>query len=136
MGRPGEVDVRALVPRLARRALSLTCPRCGTGGVFQRYGKLRETCAECGHRFRREQGAHTGAMYVTAAVNQVFAAAIILIVVLTTDWGLATQLAVSIPLVVAFCLAFLPFSQTIWAAVEYFTDRVNAESWTDGDGGG
>ncbi|MEM7306375.1 MAG: DUF983 domain-containing protein [Planctomycetota bacterium] len=131
MARPGEVDLRQLVPRVARRALTLRCPRCGAGGVFERYGKLRQACADCGHRFRRESGANTGAMYVTAAVNQVFAALVILVVVLLTDWGLTTQLLVSVPIVVLFCAAFLPFSQTIWAAVEYATDSINGEAWAE-----
>ena len=135
MGRPGEVDLRSLLPRVARRALLLRCPRCGASGVFARFGRLREACSGCGHRFRREQGATTGAMYVTAAVNQVFAALVILAVVLTTDWSLGVQLAVSIPLVVGFCVVFLPFSQTIWAGVEYLTDSVNAEPWAAEEGG-
>ena len=127
--RPGEVDLKRLLPRTARRAWTLRCPACGGRGVFQRYAKLRDACPSCGHRFRREQGSQTGSMYLTAAVNQVFAAAVILLVFTTTDWSLAKELTVSIPIVAVFCVAFLPFSQTIWAGVEYVTDSINAEPW-------
>jgi uncharacterized protein (DUF983 family) len=127
--RPGEVDLKRLLPRTAGRAWTLRCPACGARGVFQRYAKLRAACPSCGHVLRREQGSQTGSMYLTAAVNQVFAALVILAVFAGTDWSLATQLAVSIPVVVAFCALFLPFSQTIWAGVEYVTDCINAEPW-------
>ena len=132
--RPGEVDLKRLIPRTARRAWTLSCPACGGRGVFQRYAKLRETCSGCGHRFRREQGSQTGSMYLTAAVNQMFAAIVILIVFTQTDWSLTKELCVSIPIVAVFCAAFLPFSQTVWAGVEYVTDCINAEPWvSDGD---
>jgi len=127
--RPGEVDLKRLVPRTAKRAWTLRCPACGGRGVFARFAKLRETCPSCGHRFRREQGSQTGSMYLTAAVNQIFAALVILIVFTQTDWSLAVELAVSIPIVAVFCVAFLPFSQTVWAGVEYVTDCINAEPW-------
>jgi uncharacterized protein (DUF983 family) len=134
--RPGDVDLKRLIPCTARRAWALRCPACGGRGVFLRYAKLRESCARCGHRFRREQGSQTGSMYLTAAVNQIFAALVILVVFTQTDWSLATELAVSIPLVALFCAAFLPFSQTLWAGVEYVTDCINAEPWVEPAGDG
>ncbi len=124
-----ELELGALVRLVARRALALRCPRCGARGMFRRFAKLHETCPTCELVFRREQGSQTGSMYLTAAVNQVFAALVILAVVLCTDWGLAVQLAVSIPVVVAFCIAFLPWSQAIWAGVEFATDCINREEW-------
>jgi uncharacterized protein (DUF983 family) len=132
MSRPGDVDLRALVPRTARRVLLLRCPACGSGGLFERYGRLRTACPACGLVLRREQGAQTGSMYLTASVNQVFAAAVLVCVFALTDWSLGVELAVSIPLVVLFCIAFLPFSQTLWAGVEYVTDCINGESWVAG----
>jgi len=127
-----ELELRALVVRTARRALLLGCPACGSRGLFARYGRLRERCPSCGLVLRREQGAQTGSMYLTASVNQVFAAVVILIVFGLTDWSLGLELAVSIPLVALFCLAFLPFSQVIWAGVEYVTDCINGEPWVAG----
>lgn len=135
MSRPGEVDLRALVPRTARRALLLRCPACGAGGLFERYGRLRAACPACGLVLRREQGAQTGSMYLTASVNQVFAAAVLVCVFALTDWSLGVELLVSIPLVVLFCIAFLPFSQTLWAGVEYVTDCINGEPWVAGHEG-
>ncbi len=133
MAQPGEVDLRALLPRVAQRVWTLRCPRCGSKGVFQRYAKLHEACPTCDHRFRREQGAQTGSMYLTAAVNQVFAAIVILVVFTSTDWSTTRQIAVSLSVVLVVCAVFLPFSQTLWAGFEYVTDRINAEPWVEGD---
>jgi uncharacterized protein (DUF983 family) len=131
---PEELELRALVLRTARRVLLLGCPACGARGLFVRYGRLRERCPSCGLLLRREQGAQTGSMYLTASVNQVFAAVVILVVFGLTDWSLAVELAVSIPLVALFCAAFLPFSQVIWTGVEYVTDWINGEPWIAGAG--
>ena len=124
-----EPDPRALARRVARRALALRCPRCGARGMFRGFARLRERCPACDLVFRREQGAQTGSLVLTAAVHQVFAAVVILVIFAGTDWGLALQLSVSIPVVLAFCIAFLPWSQSIWAGIEFATDCVNREEW-------
>ncbi len=114
---------------LLRRALAKRCPQCGRGSIFTRYARVAPECAECGLVFRREQGSQTGSMYVSAAVTEIFAALLILVVVALTDWSTATRIAVGVPLVLAFCFLFLPYSQSLWVAVEYGTDLHNGEEW-------
>jgi len=49
------------------------CPNCGEGRVFENPGnvllfkvpKMNEHCPQCGHRFEKEPGYFTGAMYVS-----------------------------------------------------------------------
>jgi uncharacterized protein (DUF983 family) len=117
---------------LARAARHL-CPRCGDGPLFRGYGRLRERCPRCGLVYRREQGAQTGSMYLSAAVTQVFAAVVIALVWLGTDWGVVRSIAVTLPVVALFCFAFLPYSQALWVAVEFVTDVINAEPWVAPD---
>lgn len=116
--------------RSTARVVRKRCPRCGEGKLFRAYARLRERCAVCGLVFRREQGAQTGSMYLSAAVTQVFAALVIAVVWIGTDWSVALSIAVALPIVGAFCFAFLPYSQALWVAVEYRTDVINAEPWT------
>ena len=111
------------------RALRLACPQCGAKPLFRAYGRLRERCGTCELVLRREQGAQTGSMYVTAAVGQLFACALIWIAWLFTSWSPAVFFTVAVPLVLAFCALLLPFSQAFWVAVEYVTDAVNREAW-------
>jgi uncharacterized protein (DUF983 family) len=111
------------------RALRRRCPQCGAGRLFERGFRLYPGCSECGLVYRREQGAMTGSMYLSAAVTELFAAAVIAVVWLATDWGVLLSIAVGLPLVAAFCYAFQPYSMALWVAVEYLTDAGNREPW-------
>jgi uncharacterized protein (DUF983 family) len=115
---------------LVARAWSGRCPRCGEGRLFARRFRLAFDCARCGLVFRREQGAMTGQMYLSAAVGQVLAALLFLGVWLWTDWSAGPALALTLPVMVAFSYWFLPRSMALWVAVEYLTDRGNREPWT------
>jgi hypothetical protein len=70
-------------------------------------------------------------MYVSAAVTELFAAAVALALFLLTDWSVGRGLLVGTPLVLCFCYAFLPVSIALWTAVEYAADVGNGEPWTD-----
>jgi uncharacterized protein (DUF983 family) len=78
-------------------------------------------------RFRREPGAQTGTMYVTAIVSEVFAAALIFLLWFSFDWAPRTFVLVSAPLVLAFSAALLPLAQAAWVGVEYATDLESGE---------
>ena len=95
------------------------------------YARLHERCASCGLVYRREQGAMTGSMYLSAAVTQIFGAAVIAGVWLLADWSTATSIAVGVVLVGAFCVLFQPYSMALWVLVEYLTDVGNRESWVE-----
>lgn len=114
-----------------RRVLARRCPQCGAGPLFRAYARLRPACPACGLVYRREPGALTGSMYLSAAVTQLFAAVVIALVWILTDWSPGASIALSLPLVVGFCALFLPYSQALWVAVEYATDAVNREEWVE-----
>jgi uncharacterized protein (DUF983 family) len=124
MPEPDELGARAFFGRV----LAGRCPQCGRGPLFERFARLRPTCPECGLVYRREQGAQTGSMYLTAAVNQLFAVGV-MVALWWTDLGLGVALAIAVPLVLAFSVLFLPWSMSIWVGVEYWTDVKNRESW-------
>lgn len=111
------------------RVVRKRCPQCGVGELFVRYAKLEERCPHCGLIYRREQGAGTGSMYLSATVTEIFTALLIAFMVIGTDWGTATGLAVGIPIVVLFAYAFQPYSMALWVAIEYLTDVGNGDWW-------
>ena len=112
-----------------KRCLSSRCPQCGEGELFEAYSKLWESCAACELRYRREHGAMTGAMYLSAVITEVLAAALCVALFLFTDWSVPTGLMVGIPLVVAFAIMSYPKMIAPWVAVEYWTDLKNGEAW-------
>ena len=106
------------------------CPRCDGSDVFQSYFRLREACPDCGLVSRREDGAMTGQMYLSAALTQLPAVVLMVLVFLFTDWSLPVALAVMLPLVIALSYWTLPRCMSTWVAIEYLTDRGNREHWT------
>ena len=113
-----------------RRALRGRCPQCGVGALFGGYARLHRACPECGLVYRREQGAQTGSMYVSAVVTEIFAAALAILLFLATDWPTPVALGVGLVLVLAFSWFWLPRAIGVWVAAEYATDVHNRESWT------
>lgn len=111
------------------RAFRKRCPQCGQGRLFRAYARLAEGCEGCGLKYRREPGAQTGSMTLTAAVTEVVAAFMIAVGWIFTDWTTPVFLAVSIPLMLLFSAWFLPVSQAFWVGVEYATDAANKETW-------
>ncbi len=115
--------------RFVRRALAKRCPQCGRGELFASFARLRPRCEECGLLFRREAGAQTGAMYLTATVTELFAAALALALFFLTDLGTAQALVLGVVVVLVFSYAVLPRAMALWTAVEYSTDVSNREPW-------
>ncbi len=114
---------------MLKRAITRRCPQCGAETLFRGYARLRPDCPACGLRFRREQGAQTGSMYVSAVVTELFAAFLIAVLWLCFDWSTARFIGVSVPLVLVFSLAALPLSQALWVGIEYVTDLEAGEPW-------
>lgn len=123
---PFTIAARRLCLARAWRGL---CPQCGAGRLFASYARLQERCSACGLIYRREQGAMTGSMYLSAIVTEIFAALIVLAIFFGTSWSVRTSLLVSVPLVLAFALFWLPRAMALWVAIEYATDLGNRESW-------
>ena len=71
----------------------------------------------------------TGSMYLSAAVTEVFAALLVLLVFFGTDWSPAVSIAVSVPIVVGFSYWFMPRAMGLWVAIEFMTDVGNREPW-------
>ena len=113
-----------------KRCLTSRCPQCGDGQLFEAYSKLWERCAVCELRYRREHGAMTGAMYLSAVITEVLAALLCVALFLLTDWSVSTGLMVGIPIVIAFAFFSYPKTVALWVAVEYWTDLKNGEPWT------
>lgn len=102
------------------RALLLRCTHCGSGGVVTGPTRMRATCPGCGLRFERQEGYWLGAIAInTAATLGVFTAVFTAGMILTwpeVPWTALTIVAVAINVV--FPIAFLPWSRTLWLALE------------------
>jgi len=114
-----------------KRVLTRRCPQCGQGRLFRGYARLQDACSSCALVFRREPGAQTGSMYLTAAVGELFAVLVIGLFWWLFDWSTLRFVATALPLVFVFCALFLPVSQAVWVGVEYVTDLEGHEPWAE-----
>ena len=105
------------------RGLVKRCARCGGGGLFTGWFRMRDRCPRCDYRFDREEGFFLGAYVVNLAVTEgllIVFAVIPAIVLFASDPGRSL-----LPLLVSGGIAavlgpllFYPFSKTIWVAIE------------------
>jgi uncharacterized protein (DUF983 family) len=113
---------------MVRRGMLRLCPVCGRGRIFCSLLRLRRTCPACGWVVEREPGAVTGSMYLVSVLTLPFAALVFFAVWLLTPWPPWLQVAVGVPVIVAFSIPALWVSRGVWAAVEYYTDLKTGES--------
>jgi uncharacterized protein (DUF983 family) len=111
---------RAILRGLVRR-----CPRCGSGGLFRGWLKIRERCPRCGLRLEREEGGFLGAMTINYLVTVLvwIALLVVWLVVDLPDVRVAPLTIASVALVALFPLLFFPFAKTTWTAIDYLVYR-------------
>ena len=109
------IDVRALGRGMTRR-----CPRCGAGGLFASFFRLKERCPRCGYGFVREEGYWLGAMIVIMALTEfVFAVAFVGGMVVTwPDVPWTALLVVGVVLNVVVPIVGYPWSMTTWMGLD------------------
>jgi uncharacterized protein (DUF983 family) len=121
--------------KIVLRGLIRRCPRCGGGGLFASWFKLKERCPTCGMKFEREDGFWLGGYVINIAAGE--GALLILLAVLIGQlasgvhinvWPYAaagTVIAVGGPMVT------FPFSRTVWCAIYLIMRPLSPEEVVD-----
>jgi uncharacterized protein (DUF983 family) len=114
-------------PRLLLRGLTLRCPRCGRRGLFAGWFRPPDPCRACGLSFNRDSDATVGWIIVNLGVTEIVFFAVGLAVLLSTwpdvPWTGLTVSAVALNALLP--LALVPFSRTVWAAIELLMHRMD-----------
>jgi uncharacterized protein (DUF983 family) len=114
------VSERPSAGRILWRGLTRRCPRCGAGGLFEKYFALAPRCPRCALVFEREEGYWAGALAIN--IGLVFAVFVVVFaptVALTApDIPVVELLAVLVPVMVIGPIAFYPISKTLWMAID------------------
>lgn len=96
------------------------CGVCGQGRLFRRWFWMKERCPRCDLRFERMAGQLTGDIGVNTIVS--FGALLVVLLggfLLTyPDPPVALLVGASAAVAVIMPLVFLPFSKTVWLAVD------------------
>ncbi len=116
--------------RIMRWGATLRCPRCGQGGLFERYFTLKADCPRCGLHFEREPGYFAGALAINIAiVGAIFAVAFVasIVVVGPAEISVLPMLVILVPIMALGPVLFYPLSKTLWMAVDRaFLQRLDA----------
>lgn len=114
--------LRPTLGTLVTRALRLRCPRCGGGGIWQSWFRMKHACPTCGQVFERGEshdffiGAYLINLVVAESTAVVVAAVMWIAlgsrVSFNVLWGASMALAVIMPVI------FYPFSRELWLAFD------------------
>jgi uncharacterized protein (DUF983 family) len=123
----GRAAKRVRPPTLLLRGFLLRCPRCGRRELFSGWFKPPDPCPGCGLTFNRDSDATVGWIIVNLGVTEIVFVALALAVVLTTwpnvPWTGLTVVVVAVNALLPVLL--VPFSRTVWAAIELLMDRMD-----------
>ena len=114
-------------PTLLLRGLLLRCPRCGGAKLFSRWFTPPDPCPSCGLSVNRDNDATVGWIIVNLGVTEIVFVALGVAVLLATwpdvPWTGLTVVAVAVNGLLP--LLLVPFSRTVWAAIELLMDRMD-----------
>jgi len=118
--RTGQVSFGTIL-KMIGRALTLRCPRCGTGDLFRSWTKMRTECPTCGlHLEREEKDFWLGGYLINFFIAEMLVALALVVVLLSTwpdvPWT-ALEFGAAV-MVIAAPLVFYPSSRLIWLAID------------------
>lgn len=112
------------------RGLRFRCPKCGDGGVFSSFFKMRDECSVCGLSFYPESGYYAGAMYLNYGISAGIFLAIFVPTLFMPDLTHLSYMTKNL-LWIAFgtvvCLAMARPSYSLWLAVDYWIAPWNSD---------
>jgi len=108
---------------LIRRALRLTCPRCGKPPMFSGLFRMPEKCPSCHLKFEREPGYFLGSIYLNYGITALVSTAAW--TVLRFGYGCSSR---NILLgLAAFCIGwptfFFRYARALWLALDLRFDE-------------
>lgn len=140
MSAPGAAPERVGPARTVLRGALKRCGRCGGGGLFDGWFRLKERCPTCGYRFSREEGFWTGVFLVNFAVTEglMFVALMAYVFVrAASDTGgpLWPVLVACLSFAVLAPIVYYPFAAATWAALDLVlrplepSEEADAATW-------
>jgi uncharacterized protein (DUF983 family) len=110
---------RHSIGTLIGRALRRQCPVCGHSGIWKNFLTIKDECPNCGYVFARESGYFLGAYALNLIVAEAIAMAVLVALLVRTDWEWWVIELIVIPLAIALPILFFPFSRSLWMALDF-----------------
>jgi uncharacterized protein (DUF983 family) len=102
------------------RGLTKRCARCGSGGLFEHWTKIKPDCPRCGLHFEREDGYWAGALAINfiCTGGLLLASFTVLLILTLPDVNVPLTLGVLAPIAILGPIVWYPFSKTLWVAID------------------
>jgi uncharacterized protein (DUF983 family) len=117
--------------RMVLRGAVCRCPRCGSGGLFASWFKLRERCPGCGMRFEREEGFWLGGYVINFATGEAGLVVLLALLIGLVANGRHINAVLFISLGVAISvigpILTFPSSRTVWSAIDLIMRPLSEE---------
>ena len=111
-------DRQQPIKTLIGRGLRRQCPVCGYGDIWKSYLTIKDECPNCGYVFSRESGYFLGAYALNLIVAEAIAMAVLVVLLVRTDWEWWVIELIVIPMAIALPALFFPFSRSLWMALD------------------
>lgn len=121
------IDKRPGPGLLLRRAVTLHCPYCGGGNIFQGWLTLKERCPRCHSVFEREHGYFVGGYALNLIAAEFLAFGAVLLLLLSSDLSTLQLQITGVVLALGLPILFFPFSRTIWIALDLYLHPPGAD---------
>lgn len=113
-------------------AMSLRCPRCGTGKLFTGLLHMHEHCPDCGLKLEPEPGFYLGSIYANYALTVLLGTTSFVLLVFVAGLNKNPVSAACLLLTILFPLWFFRYARSIWLSLMY---QVNSSDFTVRAGG-
>lgn len=107
--------------------LTLRCPNCEQGRMFDGLFKMRPECDVCGVRFERRSGESVGGMYFNLGIAELIAIPGYFIVNALFHPPFIPHLLFWFVFTVVFCALFYRHARGLWVSISYLTGGVQTD---------
>lgn len=104
--------------------MSVRCPNCEQGAMFDGLFQMNPTCPVCSVRFERRDGESLGGMMFTLGFAEIITVGGYFLVDALFDPPMVTQLIFWSVFTVLFCVLFYRNGRGIWVGIVYLTGGV------------
>ena len=122
-------------PVMVRRGLTKRCPRCGAGGIYHTWLRMKERCGACGFKFEREPGFFIGTYFINFAIAEGFLFALVLGFIFwknaNPDAGVLVPMVGAVLIGTVVPLVSYPYARSIWSAIDLAMRPLELEEIAD-----
>jgi uncharacterized protein (DUF983 family) len=102
------------------RGLSLSCPVCARGKIFEGVFRMHKQCPVCDFTFEREEGYFSSAMAINLVLSELIVTAAVLPLAANPGIPVVNAILWCAPLAVLLPFLFYRHSRSLWMSMDHY----------------